>query len=234
MRTSCTYNNGERVSGGNSPQQYPYRNRVDETDDTVFLMYTSFFQPLMREALGPAMHQMLDEERQMQLVGLHNAEDYRAACQQFIHFVASFLTLHVSVLQGRELQPTISQRGLTAASDLSAVEDTAANPEQRVAKVLMLVRQLLAAAASSEEAEAEVGPLQREHVLRLLHAPAFTRQLAGIKQLRDLAAFTFYQSRLGSEAFMAWLQQHGIVQLVLKSNLHQAQYADQMARHLRR
>lgn len=84
---------------------------MDETDDTVFLMYTSFFQPLMREALGPAMHQMLDEERQMQvrtvgsssrplafrslwcsicprpytplqLVGLHNAEDYRAACQQ--------------------------------------------------------------------------------------------------------------------------------------------------------
>lgn len=27
---------------------------------------------------------------------------------------------------------------------------------------------------------------------------------------------------------MAWLQQHGIVQLVLKSNLHQAQYADQV------
>lgn len=52
----------------------------------------------------------------------------------------------------------------------------------------------------------QVGPLQREHVLRLLHAPAFTRQLAGIKQLRDLAAFTFYQSRLGSEVlFPCWL-----------------------------
>lgn len=39
----------------------------------------------------------------------------------------------------------------------------------------------------------QIGLLQREHVLRLLHATAFTRQLAGIKQLRDLVAFTFYQ-----------------------------------------
>lgn len=32
----------------------------------------------------------------------------------------------------------------------------------------------------------QVGPLQREHVLRLLSAPAFTRQLAGLKLLNDL------------------------------------------------
>ena len=42
----------------------------------------------------------------------------------------------------------------------------------------------------------QVGPLQREHVLRLLHAPAFTRQLAGVKQLSDLLASTFYQAPL--------------------------------------
>ena len=42
----------------------------------------------------------------------------------------------------------------------------------------------------------QVGPLQREHVLRLLRAPAFTRQLAGVKQLSDLLSNTFYQAPL--------------------------------------
>lgn len=32
----------------------------------------------------------------------------------------------------------------------------------------------------------QVGPLQREHTLRLLSAPAFTRQLAGLKLLNEL------------------------------------------------
>ncbi|KAL4854761.1 Ubiquitin carboxyl-terminal hydrolase 24 [Chlorella vulgaris] len=123
--------------------------------------------------------------------------------------------------------------GLAAAPDLSAVEGTAINPEQRLAKVLSLARLMIASATSSEHADEEVGPLQREHVLRLLHATAFTRQLAGIKQMRDLVAFTFYQggTSVAIEGLTSWLQQHSVVQLVLKSNLHQAQYADQ-AQHV--
>ena len=35
-----------------------------------------------------------------------------------------------------------------------------------------------------------MGPLQREHVLRLLRASAFTRQLAGVKQLGQLVGAT--------------------------------------------
>ena len=33
-------------------------------------------------------------------------------------------------------------------------------------------------------------------MLRLLRAPAFTRQLAGVKQLSDLLSTTFYQAPL--------------------------------------
>ena len=37
-----------------------------------------------------------------------------------------------------------------------------------------------------------MGPLQREHVLRLLSASAFTRQLAGLKLLNDLVRCAVY------------------------------------------
>jgi hypothetical protein len=62
--------------------------------------------------------------------------------------------------------------------------------------VLLLTRSLLASVTSPEAAAQEVGPLQREHVLRLLRAPSFTRQLAGVKQLRELLWFTFCRSAL--------------------------------------
>ena len=41
----------------------------------------------------------------------------------------------------------------------------------------------------------QVGPLQREHVLRLLRAPAFTRQLAGVRLLSELVRYTFHQAQ---------------------------------------
>lgn len=50
--------------------------------------------------------------------------------------------------------------------------------------------------ARSLSRDLQVGPLQRELVLRLLRAPAFTRQLAGVKQLRDLLVQTFFRDRL--------------------------------------
>ena len=37
-----------------------------------------------------------------------------------------------------------------------------------------------------------MGPLECEYVLRVLRAPAFTRQLAGVKLLRDLVYGAFY------------------------------------------
>lgn len=41
----------------------------------------------------------------------------------------------------------------------------------------------------------QVGPLQREHVLRLLRAPAFTRQLAGVRLLGELVKQSFQQAQ---------------------------------------
>ena len=42
-----------------------------------------------------------------------------------------------------------------------------------------------------------MGPLQREYVLRLLRSSVFTRQLAGVKLLRELVHNTFavYQTQ---------------------------------------
>lgn len=38
-----------------------------ETDDSIFLMYSSFFQPLIREVLPGVMRQLLMDERQVQV-----------------------------------------------------------------------------------------------------------------------------------------------------------------------
>ncbi|KAL4452636.1 hypothetical protein ABPG75_008298 [Micractinium tetrahymenae] len=403
------------LASANSIYGYMIREAQPETSDGIFLMYSSFFQPLIREVLPGVLQQMLNDERQVQLCALQNAEDHRQACKLCIQLCAKFLQLHVGVLQGRELVPTINQRvaddlapllrtlstmfdisvlvyspafqsalpeacwddvgigswaappvpqataaakaaaaqqqaaaaearaggsgegggegagagsgsaaadidltaddspqavsprqmaasrwqaafvdcfgaaggwevllqllsqperlgqhlwafltplayaallllparrvallqpaaaavqlvrgGLEAAPDLSALEGGARNSEARVAQVLQLARSILSAVLSPEQAEAQVGPLQREHVLRLLRAPAFTRQLAGVKQLRDLLFHTFFRDCVPAsiEGLTAWLQQNGVVQQVLKSNLHQAQFAEQAQRVL--
>ncbi|PSC74217.1 ubiquitin specific peptidase 24 isoform A [Micractinium conductrix] len=380
------------LRSANSIYAYMIREAQAETHDTIFLMYSSYFQPLLREMLPRAMHQLLTSDRQAQLCTRECAQDLRHICQEFISVVARFLHLQWTVLQGRELTPTISQRvaedvaqllrtladlfesnhllrsaaflsqppstaanwraadgaawaapaaaagqaqragsggggaegdpgaaaaaaaeeqpetptqavvtawraacvdafgaehgwdallgilgqpdragdylwaflaplasaapliapdrrqqlaepaaavvqmvkaGLAAAPDLSALEGSVPHPERRLAQVLFSTRRIVAAVASPEVAETMVGPLQREHVLRLLRASAFTRQLAGVKQLGQLVGATLVDRVPASlEALTAWLQEQGVVQLVLKSNLHQAQYAEAAQRVL--
>lgn len=52
----------------------PCRHRLSETSDDVFLMYESFFQPLMREALLPALQQLMHDERQAQVGRVSDAK----------------------------------------------------------------------------------------------------------------------------------------------------------------
>lgn len=43
------------------------RNKQDEAQVDVLLLYDGFFQPLYREALGPAMRQLWRDERSVQV-----------------------------------------------------------------------------------------------------------------------------------------------------------------------
>lgn len=47
----------------------PARHGLPETSDTIFLMYSSFFQPLIREVLPSVLQQLLTDERQVQVGG---------------------------------------------------------------------------------------------------------------------------------------------------------------------
>ncbi len=84
-----------------------------------------------------------------------------------------------ALLQPAAAAVQLVRAGLQAAPDLSALEGGARNSEARVAQVLQLARSILAAAASPEEADAQVGGEERGHApdwWPLKGAPCLHRQ----------------------------------------------------------
>ncbi|KAI8477153.1 MAG: hypothetical protein J3K34DRAFT_455469 [Monoraphidium minutum] len=83
------------------------------------------------------------------------------------------------------------------------------------------------------EADAALAPAQQAFVLRMMEATSFVKQLSGVRELRDaLRRVANLEEGEGREArvqaFVDWMEEHRLVERMLRANLHQRQYMQQV------
>lgn len=149
------------------------------------------------------------------------------------------------------------EQGFAAAHDFSVFEganDDSGPSYTVLSSVLCMCANIGRPLVPPDGVDSQVFPLQRELILRLLNSGNFTQQLAAVKELHQ--AFTraeesdhratLVASTSGGhsgaqtgqictaavKALVGWVRDSGIVRQVIRSNLHQTQYAEAAQRVL--
>ncbi|KAK9820599.1 hypothetical protein WJX72_012157 [[Myrmecia] bisecta] len=111
--------------------------------------------------------------------------------------------------------------------------------------LLQKICQLMEGALGAEEADRRVGAVQRKFVMRMLTSSNFNKHLSAVRETNALLkrAHALEQCQTASshahsgasavQSNVEWLQEHKVVQQLLRANLHQKQYVDQVQKVLK-
>ncbi|KAK9866116.1 hypothetical protein WJX84_008107, partial [Apatococcus fuscideae] len=98
--------------------------------------------------------------------------------------------------------------------------------------------QIIACSSDRASAAEQVDKVQRAFILRMLSFSTFSKHLAAVRETNELLKRSM-ESQVDDEGHslqvnVRWLQEHGIVKELLRANLHQKQYVDQVQNVLKK